>query len=76
MIVAGDVSAADWMMITQEPGKAPVVRHIFYNGSGIECRTDRWGQIYMLPSGTRIDCLRLPALRLAIQPPVISNTKE
>lgn len=51
--------AADWMMVVTEPGKAPVVRHIFYNGSGTECRTDRWGQIYMLPSGTRVSCERL-----------------
>lgn len=75
MIFAGDVSAADWMMIKCKPSQPCEVAHIYWDNAGVACETDAVGEKIVRP-GVKVKCERLPALRLAIQPPVISNTKE
>lgn len=58
VIVAGIASAADWQMVVAEPGKEPIVRHIYFDGGQIACATDSQGVAIVLPKGSRIRCER------------------
>lgn len=56
--------AADWMMVVTEPGKAAVVKHIYWDNAGVACETDAVGEKIVRP-GVRVKCERVPASKAA-----------